>query len=77
MEKPVLRLFGKAQKETAAHGIYPIRKSIAVMSRIPAAAPTARSPLMNLKCGWRLASPTEKRKAEADRPFHPFFKSSI
>ena len=24
---------------------------------------------MNLKRGWRLASPTEKRKAEADRPF--------
>ena len=27
---------------------------------------------MNLKRGWRLASPTEKRQAEADRPFHTF-----
>ena len=32
---------------------------------------------MNLKRGWRLHSPTEKRQAEADCPFHTFLKSPI
>ena len=32
---------------------------------------------MNLKRGWRLHSPTEKRQAEADRPFHASLKSPI